>query len=31
MKHIKELHDKAMDLAEFAFVAKIRGKLAKAE
>ena len=31
MKTIKELHEKAMDLAEFAFVAKIRGKLAKAE
>jgi hypothetical protein len=31
MKSIKELHEKAMDLAEFAFVAKLRGDLAQAE
>ena len=31
MKSVKELHEKAMDLAEYAFVAKLRGNLAKAE
>jgi hypothetical protein len=31
MKSVKELHEKAMDLAEFAFVARLRGNLAKAE
>ena len=31
MKSVKALHEKAMDLAEFAFVAKLRGNLAKAE
>ena len=31
MKSVKELHKKAMDLAEFAFVAKLRGDSVKAE
>jgi hypothetical protein len=31
MKTVNELHDKAMDLAEFAFVAKLRGNPAKAD
>ena len=30
MKSIRELHKKAMDLAEMAFVAKLRGNLEKA-
>ena len=31
MKSVKELHKKAMELAEFAFVAKLRGNPVKAE
>lgn len=31
MKSVKELHEKAMDLAESAFVARLRGDLAQAE
>ncbi len=31
MKSVKELHKKAMDVAEFAFVAKLRGDSVKAE
>jgi len=31
MKSIRELHKKAMDLAEMAFVAKLRGNLEKAD
>jgi hypothetical protein len=31
MKSVKDLHEKAMELAEFAFVAKLRGDLTQAE
>ena len=31
MKSVRELHTKAMDLAEFAFVAKLRGNLGKSD
>ena len=31
MKSVRELHTKAMDLAELAFVAKLRGNLEKAD